>query len=354
MRVGKSILVPSVKELANECQVQIPDKYVRSDLQHQVEHVDHLQVPVINLEAIVNGDIDELHRLDFACRDWGFFQVTNHGVDSSLVEKFKVDTQAFFNLPLEEKKKYWQSPSDVEGFGQIFVMSEEQKLDWADVFFLTTLPVHQRRPHLLPLLPLPFRETLENYSSELEKLAQRILEGMAKALKLESQTMKSLFGEGKQTMRMNYYPSCPQPEKVIGLTPHSDSVALTILLQLNEIEGLQVMKDGKWVSVKPLPDAFVVNIGDIMEMMSNGIYRSILHRAVVNATKERLSVATFYSPSYEMDVGPIKDLITPENPAKFRRISTADYFKGLFARPLDGKAYLDAMRISDETGSSPN
>lgn len=81
-------------------------------------------------------------------------------------------------------------------------------------------------------------------------------------------------------------------------------------------------------------------------MLSNGNYRSILHREVVNATKERLSVATFYSPSYEKDITPIADLITPDNPQKFRQINTADYFKGMFARPLDGKAYLDYMRIT--------
>ncbi|GMP72006.1 hypothetical protein CsSME_00030204 [Camellia sinensis var. sinensis] len=68
-----------------------------------------------------------------------------------------METQEFFNLPMEEKKKFWQDPGDVEGFGQAFVVSEEQKLDWADLFFLTTLPTHLRKPNLFPMLPLPFR-----------------------------------------------------------------------------------------------------------------------------------------------------------------------------------------------------
>ncbi|GAU38695.1 hypothetical protein TSUD_54430 [Trifolium subterraneum] len=77
--------------------------------------------------------------------------------------------------------------------------------------------------------------------------------------------MRELFEDGTQMMRMNYYPPCPQPEKVIGLTKHSDPVGVTILLQLNEVEGLQIKKNCMWVPVKPLPNAFIVNIGDMLE-----------------------------------------------------------------------------------------
>lgn len=84
-------------------------------------------------------------------------KLINHGISSSLVEKIKTDIQDFFNLPMEEKKKLWQHSGEVEGFGQAFVKSEEQKLDWNDIFFLTTLPVSLRKPHLFPKLPTPFR-----------------------------------------------------------------------------------------------------------------------------------------------------------------------------------------------------
>ena len=94
-----------------------------------------------------------------------------------------------------------------------------------------------------------------------------ILGYMAKALKMEAEEMRELFNDGVQTMRMNYYPPCPEPDKAIGLTPHSDADALTVVFQLNETEGLQIRKEGNWVPVKPLPNAFVVNIGDIMEVL---------------------------------------------------------------------------------------
>ena len=89
---------------------------------------------------------------------------------------------------------------------------------------------------------------------------------MAKALRMEHNDMRNLFEEGYQGMRMNYYPPCPQPELVMGLNAHSDAAALTILLQINEMEGLQIRKDGRWIPVKPLPNAFIVNVGDILEV----------------------------------------------------------------------------------------
>lgn len=91
-------------------------------------------------------------------------QLINHGVSLSLVENLKLEVENFFHLPLNEKKKYYQKAGDVEGFGQAFVVSEEQKLDWADMFFITTLPVHSRKPHLFPELPLPLRSFLSLYS----------------------------------------------------------------------------------------------------------------------------------------------------------------------------------------------
>jgi len=90
---------------------------------------------------------------------------------------------------------------------------------------------------------------------------------MGKSLKMEEAEMRDLFENGIQSMRINYYPPCPQPEKVIGLTPHSDGVGLTILLQVSEVEGLQVRKDGMWIPVKPLPNAFILNIGDMLEVI---------------------------------------------------------------------------------------
>jgi isopenicillin N synthase-like dioxygenase len=84
----------------------------------------------------------------------------NHGVSTSLLENLKSGVQEFFNLPMEEKKKFWQHAGDLEGFGQAFVVSEEQKLDWADIFYMISLPTHSRKPYLFPKLPQPLRFSL--------------------------------------------------------------------------------------------------------------------------------------------------------------------------------------------------
>lgn len=107
---------------------------------------------------------------------------------------------------------------------------------------------------------------MENYLQELQKLAINLLGLIGQAVDIEKQEMVDIFEDGIQSVRMNYYPRCPQPDLVIGLTPHSDATGITILLQVNDVDGLQVKKDGVWIPVNFLPDALVVNIGDILEV----------------------------------------------------------------------------------------
>ncbi|XP_057950027.1 oxoglutarate-dependent flavonoid 7-O-demethylase 1-like [Malania oleifera] len=357
--LGTSLAVPCVQELAKEKPETVPARYLRPEQDPPfVSNAFPLpQIPVVDMHNLLSGDEEqtldsELQRMHRACKEWGFFQVINHGVEWSLVEKVKAEIEEFFKLPMEEKKKYWQQAEEIEGFGQAFVVSEEQKLDWADIFYMITLPHHYRKPHLFPNLPLPFRDALEAYLGEMKELAIKILDHMARALKMEGSDMRELFEEGMQAIRINYYPPCPQPDMVIGLNPHSDSVGLTILLQINEMEGLQVKKDGMWIPVHPLPNAFVVNVGDILEIVTNGIYRSIEHRATVNSIKERLSMATFYNPNIEGDLGPAPSLLTPDTPPLFKRVGVNDYFEGYLSGELHGKSYLDVMRIQNKEGQN--
>nr|XP_043611146.1 protein SRG1-like isoform X3 [Erigeron canadensis] len=271
VNLGRSLIVPSVQELAKQPITKIPPRYVRQ-LDH---HEDELttttsSVPVIdlhNLFADTSSDMysNELNKLHVASKEWGFFQVINHEISESLLDDFKRKVLNFFNLPMNEKQKLWQDEDNLEGFGQLFVVSENQKLDWSDMFGITTLPHDLRKHQLFQKLPLNFRETLETYSTEMKKLALSILGQMAKALGMDTQEMTELFQDGYQAMRMNYYPPCPEPKMALGFSPHSDADALTILYQLNETEGLQILKDGKWLAIKPLPNAFVINVGDIME-----------------------------------------------------------------------------------------
>ncbi|CAN1173706.1 Protein SRG1 [Linum perenne] len=152
--------------------------------------------------------------------------------------------------------------------------------------------------------------------------------------------VSSQFNDGAQGVRMNYYPPCKESNKVMGITPHSDPGGLTLLTQVNDVQGLQIRKDRIWVPVVPIPGAFIINIGDINEMMSNGEYKSIEHRAVVNPEKERISIATFHSPSMKAIIGPIPELINEKNQAKYQSISQVELRRLAGSRKLEGGSNL--------------
>ncbi|KAK7273953.1 hypothetical protein RIF29_15021 [Crotalaria pallida] len=348
-----SLVLPSVKELAKEGLTNVPKRFVCSEIDPLVvpDSDSFPQIPVIDMNKLLSEELKgpEMEKLDLACKEWGFFQVINHGVGNTLVEDVKKGAQELFNLPIEEKSKLWQKPGDMEGFGQMFDASLKDGLNWVDVFYLFTLPSHLRKPHLFPNLPLPFRDNLDAYCIQIRELAINILVLMGKALGIEPKDMKKSLGEGGQSIRINYYPPCPKPESVIGLKTHTDGSTLTVLLQANEVEGLQIKKDEKWIPVKPLPNAFIISTGDVMEVMSNGIYKSTKHRAIVNSEKERLSIGTFYGPEWSGNIGPAPSLVTPEKPALFKTISVADFYKEYLSSEHRGKSYInDVLKIRNE------
>ena len=111
------------------------------------------------------------------------------------------------------------------------------------------------------------RDDVGEYSRKVRELCLRLLEAISESLGLEKDYMDKALGKHGQHMAINYYPRCPQPELTYGLPGHADPNAITILLQ-DEVAGLQVLKDGKWVSVNPIPNTFTVNIGDQIQVIN--------------------------------------------------------------------------------------
>lgn len=108
---------------------------------------------------------------------------------------------------------------------------------------------------------------MELYSKEVRKLCKNLLKYIALGLGLKEDLFEEAFGLAVQAIRMNYYPPCSRPDLVLGLSPHSDGSALTVLQQgKGSSVGLQILKDDKWVPVQPIPNALVINIGDTMEV----------------------------------------------------------------------------------------
>ncbi|GLT51276.1 hypothetical protein SLA2020_246970 [Shorea laevis] len=343
---GSSELVVSIQELLKEPIKTIPQNYILSKQEHPnpVPLANQL-LPIIDMNRFASMEEFhlELHKLHSACQHWGFFQLVNHGVSTELLEKLKHEMEGFFKLPLEEKLKYRIRAGEAEGYGS--PARPEGKLDWADRIAMITNPVHRRKPHLFPELPSSLRSTLDTYMLDLQNLGMELLGLIAKALKIEEKEMKEIFEDGMQSVRLALYPPCPQPELVIGITPHSDTTGITILNQVNGVDGLQIKRDGIWYPISFLPDALVVNVGDILEILSNGMYPSIEHRATVNSEKERMSIGFFISPKFEAEVGPLPSLINQQNPPLYKRMGMEEYAKGFLSRTVDGKTYLSHMRV---------
>lgn len=346
----QSLPVPNVQALAATVDGSsgIPDRYIRPDAESDpVDRAVNDQLPIVDLGRLLNPERcgEEYAKLDLACQDWGFFQLINHGVPAELIEKVKEDVARFFKLPLEERKALSQLPNNAEGYGQLFVVTEEQKLDWADLLFIRTQPPANRNMRFWPTNPPSFRDTIDTYSVALMEVATTLLRSMSVSLGLEPEFLVNIFKEIQQNMRINYYPPCPEASKVLGLSPHSDATGLTILLQANEVPGLQIKKNGKWFTVEPLPGAFVVNVGDLLEIFSNGKYKSIEHRAMVNTQKERISVAAFHAPPSCNIIGPLPEILKGGE-EKYMTMSRDDYIREYFAAKLDGKSHLDRVKIS--------
>lgn len=179
---GGSLPVENVQALASKDLNDVPPRYIRPERQSEQVLIDEsLQIPVIDMSKLM--DEDELMKLHLACKDWGFFQVfyyllfgnisnpfdiellnwdnvaqlINHGISEEVMEKMKINIAEFFNLPLEEKMVYAQQPNNIEGYGQAFVLSDEQKLDWGDMFFLIAQPPSLRNTRLWPNIPASLR-----------------------------------------------------------------------------------------------------------------------------------------------------------------------------------------------------
>ncbi|KAL6581925.1 hypothetical protein OROMI_005939 [Orobanche minor] len=333
---------------------QVPERFVRDTTERPnlEETAISYEIPVIDFSKLVKGrnkddDNDfcnEIIKLRTCCEEWGFFQVMNHGVDLEKIEKVGME---FFMMPLEEKQKYPMLPGTIQGYGQAFVFSEHQKLDWCNMFALALLPHSARNPNLWPTKPSDFSETLEMYLIAIRKLCKNLLKYIAITLDLKDDVFEEMFGDAVQAVRMNYYPACPRPDLVMGLSPHSDGSGLTVLQQgKGNPVGLHILKDNTWIPVQPIPNCLVINIGDSLEVLTNGRYKSVEHRAVTNKEKDRLSIVTFYAPSYENEVGPIPEMVDENCPSNYRRYNHGEYSKHYVTNKLQGKKRLEFAKIN--------
>ncbi|KAJ7518525.1 hypothetical protein O6H91_21G072800 [Diphasiastrum complanatum] len=332
----------------------IPDAYLqpeglRPDVPYDGFSKETELLPVLDLHNLSTGTADERQRIvndiGYACKEWGFLQIINHGVPLRLIEKLRELAIIFFNLPAAEKEK--ASAGQVGYEGRHAYMPE--RVHWVETLTFVSGPVSNVED-ILRLTCLDYTEefirSVNDYIHEMQKIVLVLLKLMAESLDLEKTFFAQHFEKNSTSVtRFNYYPPCPQPSMALGLFSHVDSNSVTILNQ-DEIGGLQIFKDGKWFSVKPSEDALVINVGDCLQAWTNGHFKSVEHRAVLNSVKPRISIAFFSSPHVHAVMAPPMKLVDDNHPLLYRPFTWAEYFPRMQKKRMEGKVGIDTfMRL---------
>lgn len=258
-------------------------------------------------------------------------------------------SKEFFHQPLEEKQKCSNLVDgkhfQVEGYGNDQIKIQNQTLDWSDRLHLRVGPEKEINLANWPKQPESFRDVLQEYTSRSKRMKHIILGAMARLLELDEEYFISQFSErAPTTVRINHYVPCPRPDLVLGFKAHSDDGVLATLLVDNDVAALQVLRDGVWYDVPTNPRTLLVNVGDFMEIMSNGIFKSPVHRVVANAETERSSLAMFYGLDTEKEIGPAAHLLHENQPARYRKVKIKDYMAGFYEHFARGTRVLDTMK----------
>jgi polar amino acid transport system ATP-binding protein len=281
------------------------------------------EVPVLDVSELVagrpaRGPVAEA--IGAACRDHGFFYVVAHGVDAALRDRLVAASRLFFALPEAEKMR-WRMSLGGRAWRGYFPAGGELtsgRPDWKEgLYFGSELPedhplvraetpIHGR--NLVPDIP-GFREDLLAYLEALTRLGHRLLEGLALSLGLEAAYFADRYtGDPLILFRIFNYPTRPPADGADvrwGVGEHTDYGLLTILWQ-DDVGGLEIKTRDGWVAAPPVPDSFICNIGDMLDRMTGGLYRSTAHRVALNTSgRDRVSMPFFFDPNFFARVQPV-------------------------------------------------
>lgn len=196
-------------------------------------------------------------------------------------------------------------------------------------------------------IPEICRKEVVAWDFHASKVAEALFELLSEGLGLEAGKFKELGFMKARLFLGHCYPYCPQSDLTVGIKSHTDA-GLTVLLQ-NQVGGLQVKHGSEWVDVKPLPGALTVNIGDFIQIISNGEYQSVEHRVLANSSKEaRISVLIFNNVGgwKESDeFGPLPELLSAEKPALYRGFTVPEFLQSFFSKGLDGKNIVERVTL---------
>jgi isopenicillin N synthase-like dioxygenase len=314
-------------------------------------------IPVIDLSGTSSSPThikvvaEAIHR---ACRETGFFYVSNHGVAQDLIAAQFAWTKQFFDLPAEEKlalhMKKSPSASGYEPIGGQQLDSQDTSAETAPADLKESYYCgmelakdhpwtarsirgfgHNQWPEQLP----GFREQMLTYRAAMSELGNHLLSLLALSLGLPPNWFVPYFDMPVGTLRLIKYPPHPSDAAAnqLGAGAHTDWGGITMLAQ-DDVGGLEVRNAaGDWVEARPLPGTFVINLGDLTTRWTNGIYNSNMHRVKNNCGRgDRYSVPYFYGPRPDALIEPIPGCVDAEHPRRFTTCTAAEHVNEMFRR----------------------
>lgn len=280
--------------------------------------LDFIEIPIIDMAELVAGNEDPatIDALRAGCSDVGFVYITNHGVPQNLIDDFLAASREFFARPMDEKKRVLVNErmrgylplrySSYEGEENAAVSNQEGYWMGPD------RPLNPENrldgPNLWPEDGEALRSAMEAYHEAADALSVVLARAFSLALGQEPDFLSNLLNPVTQLLKVNHYPPQDNPTSVsdIGVVPHSDEGSFTILWQ-DENGGLEIeTKSGEWVEAPPIHGTFVVNLGNMMQIWSNGEFSSTPHRVINRSGVDRYSIPLF---SYARSDAPITPLL---------------------------------------------
>ncbi|KAM0858074.1 hypothetical protein ACQ4PT_048044 [Festuca glaucescens] len=296
-------------------------------------------VPVVDMADGTDGAIVAVAR---AAEEWGGFLLVGHGVPIELLALVEEQIKCLFARPVPEKERAARGGGFKNGYGVPPYAIYFSKLMWSEGYTFSAADVRSEFRRIWPDGGndyLRFCDVMEEFHKEMRAFGDKVLDMFYKALGLSADQIAG--GEVERqirdtltaTMHLNMlratiarYPKCPEPERAIGLAAHTDSGFFAFIMQ-SLVPGLQLLRRGpeRWVTVPALPGALAVVIGDLFHVLTNGRFHSVLHRAVVNQDRERVSVPYFLGPPKDMKVAPLDAAILQGSKAAFRAVTWPEY-----------------------------
>ena len=326
-------------------------------------------IPVVDLAGSFSSRLDDRKRVAWeihkACRETGFFYVSNHRVPQALIDAQFECARRFFALMLERKLAlHMKNSPSTAGYepigGQILdsqdAASEKAPPDLKESFYIAMeLPDdhswarkrirgfgHNQWPEGLP----EFREQTLAYRAAIRELGDRVLAMLALSLELPEDYFERFYDMPGTTLRLLRYPPHPAAALAnqLGAGAHTDWGGITLLAQ-DEIGGLEVRNVAdEWIEAAPVPGTFVINLGDLMQRWTNGIYRSNMHRVKNNSSaQDRYSIPFFYSPRPDSRIECLPTCTDAEHPPRFAPCTAAEHTYEMFRRSY-GYSPTDAKR----------